>query len=297
LKCYHASDFSAEVDPPTPEGSNIVVPDNAEIVGVGGDIQAKIDLLSSLGGGTVTIEDGTFLIDTVSAPILMKSNIKLHLSANTILEALPTAEEHYDVIYCYDITNWEITGGKIIGDRLSHTGATGEFGYGIRVSSCLTYRIADIDLSNCWGDGIIIGGSKPSMLWSEDGYLDNVYSHNNRRQGLSIISVKGLRINSACRFTDTNGTAPQAGIDFEPINPGNFIQGVVIDGAEITNNLGWGIDWWFYHLIGGTNLVTIEIKNCTVTGNTTGQIRYSEGFPENASYKAYLRISVDGVYL
>jgi hypothetical protein len=228
----------------------------------------------------------------------MKSNVKLHLSANTILEVIPNSEDHYDAIYCYDISNWEITGGKIIGDRVGHTGVTGEWGYGIRVSSCLNYRIADIDISDCWGDGVIIGGTKSSMLWSENGYLENIYSHNNRRQGLSVISVKGLLIDAACRFNDTNGTAPQAGIDFEPLLPGNFIQGVVIDGATIKDNYGWGIDFWFYHLIGGTGaLVTIAINNCIVTGNASGQIRYSEGFPENASYKEYLRISVDGVYL
>jgi hypothetical protein len=49
LKCYHFSDFSAEVDPPTPPGVNIVVPDNIdtviapEVVGDGADINAKIN--------------------------------------------------------------------------------------------------------------------------------------------------------------------------------------------------------------------------------------------------------------
>jgi hypothetical protein len=305
ITCYHyaaagadPTDYDAVEDPPLPEGSGTTVPDNTGTVAAGADIQTSIDYIAGLGGGTVNVPDGTYLIDTVSAPILMKSNVRLLLSDNAILQAIANDATNYDVIYAYNVNDWEITGGKIIGDRDTHTGVTGEWGYGIRVSSCKNYRIADIDISKCWGDGVIIGGSKPSMLWSENGRLDNVICHDNRRQGLSVISVKGLYTNSGCRFTDTNGTDPQAGIDFEPIEPGNFIQDVIIDGATITGNAGWGIDWWFYHLIGGTGaLVTIEIKNCTVSGNGSGQIRYSSGFTPANSYYPYLRITVDGVSL
>lgn len=305
ITCYHyaaatddPADYDAVVDPPLPTGSGTVVPDNTGTVAAGADVQTSIDHIASLGGGTVNVPDGIYLVDTVNAPIMMRDKVRVLLSANAELRAIANNATHYDVVYAYDVDDWELAGGKIVGDRDTHIGTSGEWGYGVRVSSCKNYRIGDIDISKCWGDGVIIGGSKASMLWSENGVLDNVNCHNNRRQGLSIISVKGLKITSTCKFTDTNGTNPQAGIDFEPIEPGNFIQDVVIDGATITDNYGWGIDWWFNHLIGGTGaLVTIEIKNCIVTGNGAGQIRYSSGFTPANSYYEYLHIKVNGVYL
>jgi polygalacturonase len=253
-------------------------------------INNTINYVSSLGSGTVYIPDGTYMINT-SSPIRPKSNVNIVLATNAVLKAIPTANGSYDIVYFYNVSNAGITGGSVLGDRDTHLGTTGEWGYGIRVSSCSYINLANINISHCWGDGVIIGGTLTGHTWSDNVTMTNVVSDNNRRQGLSVISVKGLTITGG-NLMNTIGADPQAGIDFEPDLITHFIQGVVMNNVQITNNHGWGVDWWFKNLIGSGNLVTIEINNCTVTGNGTGQIRPLYSY---SSYYAYTDITVDGV--
>jgi hypothetical protein len=254
-------------------------------------IQKAINYVNSIGGGTVYIPDGTYMINT-NTPVKPKSNVKLKLADSTVLKAIPTASGSYNIVMFYGVSNAEITGGNIVGDRVGHLGTTGEWGYGIRVSGSSNIRIADIDVSDCWGDGIIVGGSTPSQNVT----IEDFVSDNNRRQGISVISAKGLTIRNGT-LSNTNGTDPQAGIDFEPDLTTSLIQDVLVENVQVINNDGWGIDWWFYHMVCSVENVTIAVNNCTVTGNGTGQIRYGSGFTSaNSNYK-YLDITVNGVQI
>ena len=57
------------------------------------------------------------------------------------------------------------------------------------------YRIENMEIYNFWGDGIYIGRHLSSnRLHSFNGLIKNVESHNNRRQGLSIVSAIDLLV-------------------------------------------------------------------------------------------------------
>jgi polygalacturonase len=117
-------------------------------------IQKAINYIYSKGGGTVVIPDGTYLINP-DTKISMKSNMKLSLSPNAVLKAKATSSGSYQIIFMWNISNVEIVGGKIIGDRANHIGAsTTNWGEGIYVVGCNNVHIADVTVSNCWGDGI-----------------------------------------------------------------------------------------------------------------------------------------------
>jgi polygalacturonase len=258
-------------------------------------IQKAINYINSIGGGTVYIPDGTYYINT-STPIKPKSNVKLKLATNAVLKAIPTAEGSYDIVMFSGVSNAEIDGGNIVGDRYEHLGTDGEHGYGIRITSSSNIRVANIKISECWGDGIIIGGLLATQPYSKNVIIENFVSDNNRRQGISVISAKGLIIRNGV-LSNTKGTAPQAGIDFEPDLVTHRIQDVLVEDVKIINNKGWGIDWWFKKLMGSRNNVTIKINNCIVTGNGSGQIRYGSGFTSVNSYYKYLDITVNGVQI
>ena len=264
-------------------------------------IQKTIDYVASIGGGTVYIPDGTYMINAYGTAenggIKPKSNIRIILSNNAILQAIATSGSHYQIVWFNGVNNSSISGGKIIGDRNKHLSTGGEWGYGIWVNSSNNISVSNIKVSDCWGDGILVGGNKTTQYYSQNVIIENFVCDNNRRQGISIISAKDLIIRNGI-LSNTNGTAPQAGIDFEPNVKTNITQNVLMENVQVLNNYGWGIDFWFYNLIGGTGeKVTIKINNCTVTGNKKGQIRYGSGFTSANSYYNYLDITVNGVQI
>jgi hypothetical protein len=84
---------------------------------------------------------------------------------------------------------------------------------------------------------------------------------------MSVISAIGLTCDN-CKFTNTYGTAPGAGIDFEPNQSNQYLQNIVITNSTITGNQGHGV--WGYFGLGPTTSapVSITVDNCTITGNS-----------------------------
>lgn len=106
-----------------------------------------------------------------------------------------------------------------------------EGGMGIYVYNAENFQIENVDISNCWADGIYVRESYK-------GNILNVDCHHNRRQGISVIDCDGLNITNS-RFNDTRGTIPESGIDIEP-NSGEWAQNINIINCECERNEGYG---------------------------------------------------------
>lgn len=271
-------------------------------------INAIITSTYQAGGGTVYFPAGTYMINAAGTSgnggIRPKSGVHLRLHADAILQAITNASGAYQVVWFYNVSDSSLVGGQIKGDRLTHTGTTGETGYGIRLTSCSNITLSDFTVSECWGENIAIGGNLAGHQWSDNILLENFTSEKSRKQGISVFSVKGLTIRNGILqktglLSGQAGTNPKAGIDFEPEAYPRYVQNVLVEDCQIIDNDGWGIDWWFYHLAAGsmTDIVTITINNCTVTGNGSGQIRYGTGFTASNAYYPYLNITVDDVQI
>lgn len=139
------------------------------------------------------------------------------------LELLPHNATSYQMIRVfsesYDV---ELTRPRCDGRRDLNSATGGEHGMGLSLRGCKRVKVIDADMKNCWGDGIYIGssGSKPEdpdYTVNENVTITRPITVNNRRQGISIISGINLLIDTPT-VTDTNGTAPQCGIDIEPNN-------------------------------------------------------------------------------
>jgi hypothetical protein len=211
-------------------------------------------------GGTILVPDGDYLIDvsdTVS--VNLRSNMHLELSDNARIICKPNNHTNYYMLRAKLVHDVEISGGQIIGDRVGHIGTTGEWGYGVRLEGATKVTVHDTKVSNCWGDGLIAGGS--SGTYADDIWFWNVISDNNRRQAITIGLAKNGRI-EGCTLTNTNGTAPQAGIDFEPDSGPAF--NWVVKNNIITGNAGAGILMWQH------TSHDIVINNNTVNSNHWG---------------------------
>lgn len=87
-------------------------------------LNTLINEVSNTGGGTISLHDGTFNIN-VAVGIELKDNIELRFGKNTILKAIQTATNSYQMFRIHDRTNVKISGGRIDGNRSQQLSSTG----------------------------------------------------------------------------------------------------------------------------------------------------------------------------
>lgn len=212
------------------------------------------------------IPAGVYRIDTVSDPnregffggIVLTDNQTLIMSPNALLIAIPNSSTDSHVIYAFGRNNITISGGQIVGERNEHTGKGGEWGHGIDISGCTDVHISDVDISQCWGDGIYLGFYDGPDICSDGVTIENCNLHHNRRSNLSITDVSNVTIRN-CRFSYASGTDPQYGIDIEP-NDNRPCKNIKIYDSTFTGNAkaSMGII---------TPASDIRLENCTLDGN------------------------------
>lgn len=212
-----------------------------------GAIQRAINSLPPR-GGTVYVPAGTYMIDGERS-IRLRPHMHLQLHADARLKAKPTSNDHYNVVLADDVYCVEISGGQIIGERHQHRGTGGEHGHGIRIRGSRWVTIRDIRISDCWGDGVVVG---PKPVWrkpyimSHDIQVDNIVCTGNRRNAMSIGNVTKMRVYNS-EFSNTHGTTPQCGIDIEPDggpNGDGHCDDIVIDSCLFRNNAKMGLMMW-----------------------------------------------------
>ncbi|PEI49954.1 right-handed parallel beta-helix repeat-containing protein [Bacillus toyonensis] len=206
----------------------------------------------------VFIPDGTFLVDPVIS-LFIKSNSKVTFSKNAIIKSKTTNVGEYNIISLKDVSNVELINPNIIGDRDTHVGTAGEWGHGINIQGSSNITIQNPNISKCWGDGIYIGST------AKQNYCSNVMIINPlidscRRQGISVISAKTLRINDGI-IKNISGTPPASGIDLEPNFNSEFLQDIVIDNLQTENCDGAGIEIFGGAYANSLNKVSVTILN------------------------------------
>lgn len=243
-------------------------------------IQSALDASSY-----VYIPDGTYMIDAVSGGIKPKSNQKIVLSNNAVLKAITNGEKGYKIVYFEDIDNVHISGGKILGDNATHDPTNGgDSGFGIHVMYSRNITIENMEISDCWGDCIMLGYNAVDNgdgtyygIQSEDIKIYNCKLHGGRRQGISVVSGIGVVIRD-CEIYDITQTAPKSGIDIEPDWVG-VAKNVLIENCYIHDTESASII-----VAGNKDGNTTAIKdNIKIVGCTVNGINIQPGLTTNVS--------------
>lgn len=192
------------------------------------NIQSALDNSS-----TVLFPGGTYMINAETS-VKPVNGSKLILDNTATLKAITNSVTSYAVISINGVSNVEISGGVIAGERTTHTGATGEWGHCIEIKGASSnISLKHITLKDGWGDGLYINNC--SNVESS-----NLTILNNRRNGISVVSVNGYVSNDDF-IKDTNGTDPQFGVDIEPNVATDKIIGVVFNNTHLVDNTKGGI--------------------------------------------------------
>lgn len=243
----------------------------------------KLKNISVLGSGTnykKIVLNNNYVIN--SFPIDSYALLRLYSNTDLVLNGSISVNNisfpSYNIIFCSNASNINISGGKLVGDIDTHIGKTGEFGYGITLASCENVTITDINISKCWGDGIAIlrdnWNSPTDVRPCKNILIDNVICDSNRRQGLSIIALDGAIIRNS-KFINTGTikyTAPGYGIDIEPNNQYESVTNVTIDSCEFINNKDSISNYdksISLYAPTNKNISNVIIQNCITTGELT----------------------------
>jgi parallel beta-helix repeat protein len=292
--------------PPTRQRGSIVL--NVKNYGAMGNgfhddtaaFQAAIKALPST-GGTVYVPAGTYMINAVTS-VKLRSLMLLQLDPSATMAALPNSASISSVVSADLVHDIEVAGGQIIGERDTHLGTTGEGGHCIVIRGCSAVTIRDIRLSRGWGDGLSVG-PKPqyqkNFIYSRDVAVGNIVCTGNRRNGLSITNVIGMKVYDS-EFSDTHGTSPQCGIDVEPnkdIDGNGYNDQVWIENCVMKGNAAYGVNVW-------KRSRNLTITKCTISGNKscgivttglTGGTFSNNTFNDNMKTGLFLQTGTTGV--
>lgn len=214
----------------------------------------------------VLFSDGTFLVNAVTE-LALQTNSHIILR-NVTVKAMTANVGTYAIFSIRSKSNVfiECFNAVIEGERGTHVvvGTPGEYGMGITIDQSSNVRIyGTLTIKNCWGDAIYIGGGTTAFNRPKNIEIRDVITDNCRRQGISVTNVLGLKIyNTDC--TNTTGTAPQCGMDFEP-NAGCTVEDVYVENFRAINNVGGG--WLMFSGYADAFIKNIKGKNIELTNS------------------------------
>ncbi|MBU2996745.1 right-handed parallel beta-helix repeat-containing protein [Cellulophaga baltica] len=149
----------------------------------------------------------------------------------------------------------------------------GEWRHVISLRGSEDISFKNMILRDSGGDGIYIAGSKEKKF-SENIYIDNVNSVNNKRQGMSIISAKNVFVSNS-KFSETKGALPEAGLDIEPNTSEDLVVNINFENCEFYNNYHAGVKLALGKLNAESTKIAVLFTNCLIENNHNESNRYA----------------------
>ena len=205
------------------------------------------------------------------------SNFELDLNNSTII-SLPNGSDRYYLIRATNADNLIIRNGTLIGDKYSHIGTTGEWGYGIDLSGCHNCIIENLVVKECWGDGIALtkygnsDGDPTSELTAQTHcgniLLTNCIFEDNGRNNLSVICALNTYVEN-CEFNKADRTLPMVGVDVEPDTADTYVIDIYFKNCKFKENAIGAISASGQHneTLNISNIQNIIIDSCFFSNN------------------------------
>jgi hypothetical protein len=214
----------------------------------------------------IKIPAGNFKINAEKS-IILKNNVSIEMSPETILNVIPNNKGGYQVFRIHNVKNVKISGGMILGDKYTHLGNGGEWGTGIEIKDSQNIYISNMSIKRMWGDAIYIGNNGKNS--NSNLNLNNLKLDDNRRQGISVVSVNGLFANNIL-ISNTKGKSPMSGIDIEPNNNRNILKNINFSEIISLKNAGDGFQISLKKYNDSPEKISINLKGYKDSGSRSG---------------------------
>ena len=204
----------------------------------------------------------------VTLPLLARSNKEFIVEPGVELVAKRGEFKGIrDYLFTLDgVTNFTLRGGAGSTFRMWKCDyqkppyAKSEWRYTLRIVRSANVLVENMRFVESGGDGIVVG------VGARDVTIRNCVCDRNHRQGISVTSCENLLIEDTV-LSNTDGTPPQAGIDFEPDRPTEMLVNCVMRNCLVENNTGSGYEIYLDKLDSGSAPVSISFENCRSVGN------------------------------
>ena len=139
-----------------------------------------------------------------------------------------------------------------------------EWRYTLRLCGVENVRVENMHFVSSGGDGIVIGAWAGKS--AKNVVIRNCVCDDNHRQGISLCGGEDILIENVV-LSNTCGTPPQAGIDFEPDHPTEKLARITLRNVLSKDNAGNGYAFYFANMRERSEPVSITLENCRAEGN------------------------------
>lgn len=210
----------------------------------------------------------------LTGQLFVPNDIVIELEPGTVIQAVDTllrSAPYERLIRIKNVKNVAVIGNGATFRMNKAAYTTGEQAHIFDISGSENVTIERVSANDSGGDGFYVGNYEATNPYSKNVVLRDCIANNNRRQGLSVISVDGF-LAEGCRFTNTNGTAPKSGVDIEPNNNSgaDVLKKVRFVGCSAEGNDGRGFLISLHRMTAANERVDITFENCHTKANSFG---------------------------
>lgn len=214
----------------------------------------------------------------ITRPLIGVSNQEIVLEAGTELLALKGAfHAKGDCLLSFnECENIVLRGERADGEPPARIGMhkedyqsdayeKSEWRHAVVFIGCRQVLVEDLVIEQSGGDGIYLGTNSQHTP-NRQVTIRRVDCNANHRQGISVISAEDLLIED-CLLRHTQGTAPQAGIDFEPNHPEDSLVRCIVRRCTAEHNAGTGFQICPQYLTSQSKPISIDFDQCVSRSN------------------------------
>lgn len=259
------------------------------------DETAKLQSFFDINSEKYYVNNGNILID---GDINIPSNSTIEFSEDAKITRKATSLDTYFMFNIINKHDIKLVNIHLVGDRDTHIGSNGEWGYGINIAYSYNIEVLGATIEKTWGDGIYIG---TSFTESKIESVSNILCKDCRilncsRNGISICAGKDIRIID-CRASGIDRVAPKSGMDIEveyPVGTPENLENVYILNFN-SDNCDIGLQT---HITQGTGK-NIIIENHHSDQDNYGYVCALLNYQSNLVYKnsVLTRFKKTGVYI
>jgi len=241
---------------------------------------ATAALQAAIDSGADTVRVPNLGSDWIVEPIFLTSNQTVTFDAGVVVRAQVGAFQGVnDCLFtaknCTDVTV-RGSGANWIMRRADYAGpgyTASQWRHTLKLLSCTNVRVENLNLRESGGDGVFIGSDilQPSCRKIS---IAGVTCEDHYRQGISVTDAVDLTITD-CVVRRTAGTAPEAGIDFEPDYANQSLSACRVQNCRFEDNAGAAVLIYPAHLIVSSAPVDITFENCYITSAAAWGIQIS----------------------
>lgn len=263
------------------------------------DTEALRDAFAAVtSGGNVRFEAGrTYLI---SGTLRLRDAMDVGVDGNgaTLFMADGTPTDSHRMLDMARCTRCVVRDLALDGNRDGRVPAERAGAHVVAVGDSEDFAFCRVAVRNSTCDGFYVaaGDSTDPATYARRGLFQDCSADNGYRQGMSIINGTDIRVIGGF-YSNTHGTAPEAGIDLEP-NDGSASPGItdiLVRGVRFERNAGAGLTGG-----GSVRITQVTIEDCTFVDNAvstaTGfRVGFDHSLVQNNTFTDHGSTATSGV--